>query len=49
MDEGWLVDDIRTFCSDGCLQAEFPNADLDVLKAEAGEEGCWAYWTKWES
>lgn len=48
MDEGWLVDDIRTFCSNECLQNEYPNINISELKAHALDVKCWAYWTKWE-
>ena len=41
MDEGWLVDDIRTFCSDECLLHACP--DIDISAADSP-----AYWTKWE-
>lgn len=47
MDEGWLVDDIRTFCSDECLQSAFPGFRLSALRDDSHDE-CFAYWTKWE-
>lgn len=48
MDEGWLVDDIRTFCSDECLLCTFPNISISELKAQSLNANCLAYWTKWE-
>lgn len=48
MDEGWLVDDIHTFCSDECLLCAFPNICIDELKAHSLDDRCLAYWTKWE-
>lgn len=48
MNEGWLVDDMRTFCSDECLERDMPQLDIQELKAHANEEGCSAYWTEWE-
>lgn len=47
MDEGWLVDDVRTFCSDECLQIAFPDIRLSELLDDSHDE-CFAYWTKWE-
>lgn len=48
MDEGWLVDDIRTFCSDECLRSAYPKIDMDELQAHALDSDCRAYWTRWE-
>ena len=48
MAEGWLVDDMLTFCSDKCLKAGMPDADLADLKAHACEDGSSVYWTRWE-
>ena len=47
MDEGWLVDDARTFCSDECLQSAFPDIRLSALRDDSLDESL-AYWTKWE-
>lgn len=48
MIEGWLVDDIRTFCSDECLLYESPNICISELNAHSLDADCLAYWTKWE-
>lgn len=48
MDEGWLVDDCRTFCSDECLRSAYPNIDISELQAQPPDSDCWAYWTRWE-
>ncbi len=48
MDEGWLVDDIQTFCSDKCLQSSIPNTGASECTARSLEAKRWAYWTKWE-
>lgn len=48
LDEGWLVDDIRTFCSDECLLHVFPNLCVSEVKAHSVDADSWAYWTKWE-
>lgn len=48
MNEGWLINDIETFCSDHCLNCAHPEIDLDTLKALAAEDGSLGYWTKWE-
>ena len=48
MDEGWLVDDCRTFCSDDCLEAVFPNINHSRTAENSLEENHSAYWTKWE-
>ncbi len=48
MNEGWLVDDIRTFCSDKCLRNAYPDIVISDLQAHLLEHNCMAYWTKWE-
>lgn len=48
MDEGWLVDDSRTFCSDECLQSAYHNIDISELRSRSLDVNCRAYWTKWE-
>ena len=48
MDEGWLVDNIRTFCSDECLQSAFPDAKISEMRKLSLDTDSWAYWTKWE-
>ena len=48
MDEGWLVDDILTFCSNECLLQAYPNTNLSDLQSHALDADCLAYWTKWE-
>lgn len=48
MDEGWLVEDSRTFCSDECLQSAYSNINISELKTYSLDVKCWAYWTKWE-
>lgn len=48
MNEGWLVDDIRTFCSDKCLQSAFPDIAVSGLRSHPQDENCRAYWTRWE-
>jgi len=48
MNEGWLVDDIRTFCSDECLLRTYPNIKISELQAHSLSSNSFAYWTKWE-
>ena len=48
MDEGWLVDNIRTFCSDECLTYVYPNINIAELQSHSLDADCLAYWTKWE-
>lgn len=48
MDEGWLVDDSRTFCSDECLRCAYPDIDISELQTRSLDINCRAYWTKWE-
>lgn len=48
MNEGWLVDDIRTFCSNECLLNTFPKVNIAELQANAIDENNSAYWTVWE-
>lgn len=48
MSEGWLVDDIRTFCSDKCLRNACSDIDVSALQTDSQETDCLAYWTKWE-
>ena len=48
MDEGWLVDDSRTFCSDECLRSAYSDIDISKLQTHSLDIKCRAYWTKWE-
>ena len=48
MNEGWLVDDIRTFCSNECLLSTFPNINISEWQANATDDSSSAYWTAWE-
>lgn len=48
MDEGWLVDEIRTFCSDECLLRACPNMNMQDLQAHSSDVDSLAYWPKWE-
>ena len=48
MVEGWLVDDIRTFCSDECLRNAYPDINISELETCSIDDSCWGYWTKWE-
>lgn len=48
MNEGWLVDDIRTFCSNECLLSTFPDVNISGLQSNATDDNCSAYWTAWE-
>lgn len=48
MDEGWLVDDIRTFCSNECLFNEYPDINISELQSHSLDTDSLAYWTKWE-
>lgn len=48
MNEGWIVDDFRTFCSDECLLEEFPNIDIDHSREGTSDGDSTAYWTSWE-
>lgn len=48
MNEGWLVDDIRTFCSNDCLLSIFPNVNIPGLQSNATDDNSSAYWTAWE-
>lgn len=48
MDEGWMYHGYETFCSDECLSAEYPDEDIDNLKAHASDDSSDTYWTKWE-
>lgn len=46
MNEGWLVDDIRTFCSDKCLRSA--GIVISEQQSHSLETNSLAYWTKWE-
>lgn len=48
MDEGWLVDDSRTFCSSECLRSTCPDIDISESQTHSLDVNCRAYWTKWE-
>ncbi len=48
MNEGWLVDDSRTFCSNKCLLSTFPHVCISELQTNATDDNSSAYWTVWE-
>lgn len=48
MNEGWLINNTETFCSDNCLHWTHPEIELETLKSQATEDGSLGYWTKWE-
>lgn len=50
MNEGYLVDNRLTYCSEGCARADLTDARFDELMArlEADEDYDGFYWTEWE-
>ncbi len=46
MNEGWIVNDARTFCSDECLLSACPEYNDGNLQEMAGGDSL--YWTAWE-
>jgi len=50
MNEGWLVEDIETYCSDECFLAACPEMTQEDINAlDTDDENTIAYWTAWES
>lgn len=48
MNEGWIVNDIETYCSDRCLQQAYTKVDMDLIKSQAEDEDAVAYWSSFE-
>lgn len=46
--EGWMYAAFETYCSDACLLAEHPEADLEELLRQVTEDDSDTYWTAWE-
>lgn len=48
MNEGWMYEGYKTYCSDECLMAAHPEVKLAELKHRAAKEHTETYWTAWE-